>query len=199
MAAVRPQTTYVKQQHGRRLLRNPWFWISIVLAMLLAGAVVWGLEMRSDRDAAQADVAELQGQIDAAKEAGGTAAGEYKAAYEDLEQELGTTQSDLAESEQAVEDAEKAADAAEQDAAAATQETEAAQTEADKANAEAAEAEADLEAAKSKATVAKECAKAYTPALGSLLQSPDPAAQAAAVKEELQGIVDGCKAELSGE
>ena len=200
MSTTRPQpdTEHVSQKHGRRLRHNPWFWISLVLAALFVGAVAWGLNLKSDLDAAQDDVAELQAQIDKAKESGGTAASEYKAAYEDLEQELGTTEADLEESQQAVDDAEQAADKAEQEAAAAKEQAEQAQTETDKANAEADEAQAELEAAKSKATVAKECANAYVTAVGSLLQSADPSAQAAAVKEELQGIVDDCKAELEG-
>ena len=194
-----PQAKYVSPHQGRRLRRNPWFWISLLLAALLVGAVAWGLNLNSDLDAAQDDVAELQSQIDQAKEAGGTAAGEYKAAYEDLEAELGTTQADLEESEQAVKEAEQAAEEAEADAAAAKEQAEQAQSENDKANAEADEAQADLEAAKSRAQVAKECANAYVTAVGSLLQSDDPAAQAAAAKEQLQGIVDDCKAELAAE
>jgi hypothetical protein len=55
-----------------------------------------------------------------------------------------------------------------------------------------------MEAAQSRASVAKECANAYVTAVGSLLQSADPAAQAEAAKQELQGIVDDCKAELAG-
>ena len=194
-----PDTEDVSQEHGRRLRRNPWFWISVVLAALLVGALVWGLGLRSDLSAAQDDVAELQAQIDEGKATGSTAAESYKAAYEDLEQELGTTQADLAESEKAVKDAEQAAAQAEEDAAAAKQQAEQAQTETEKANAEADQAQAELEAAKSKATVAKECANAYVTAVGSLLQSADPAAQAAATKQELQGIVEDCKAELAGE
>jgi Skp family chaperone for outer membrane proteins len=187
-----PDTEDVSQEHGRRLRRNPWFWTSIVLLALLVGALVWGLGLRSDLDAAQA-------QIDEAKAAGSTTAESYQAAYEDLEQELGTTQADLAESEQAVEDAEQAAADAEKDAAAAKQQAEQAQTETDKANAEADQAQAELEAAQSRASVAKECANAYVTAVGSLLQSDDPSAQAAAAKQELGGIVDDCKAELAGE
>ena len=194
-----PDTEEVSQEHGRRLRRNPWFWISVVLAALFVGALVWGINLKSDRDAAQDDAAELQAQIDKGKEAGSTAASEYEKAYEDLEQELGTTQADLAESEQAVKDATKAADKAEEDAAAAKQQAEQAQTETDKANAEADQAKAELEAAESRLHVAKDCANAYVSAVGSLLQGDDPSAQAAAAKEELQGIVDDCKAELGSE
>jgi chromosome segregation ATPase len=201
MSTTRPQpdTDHVSQEHGRRLRRNPWFWISVVLAALLVGALAWGLNLKSDFDAAQDDVAELQAQIEEGKAAGSTAAGEYRAAYEDLEQELDTTQADLAESEQAVKDAEQAAEKAEQDAAAAKQQAEQAQSATDKANAEADQAQAELEAAESRAGVAKECANAYVTAVGSLLQSDNPAAQADAAKQELQGIVDDCNAALAGE
>jgi hypothetical protein len=200
MSTTRPQpdTEDASKEHGRRLRRNPWFWTSIVLVALLVGALVWGLGLRSDLAAAQDDVADLQAQLDAGKAAGSTTAESYQAAYEDLEQELGTTQADLAESEQAVKDAEQAAADAEKDAAAAKQQVEQAQTETDKANAEADQAQAELEAAQSRASVAKECANAYVTAVGSLLQSDDPSAQAAAAKQELQGIVDDCKAELAG-
>jgi chromosome segregation ATPase len=187
-----PDTEDAGQEHGRRLRRNPWFWTSVVLAALLVGALVWGLNLRSDLDAAQA-------QIDAGKAAGSTTAESYKKAYEDLEQELGTTQADLAESEQAVKDAEQAAAKAEEDAAAAKQQADQAQSQTEKANAEADQAQAELEAAESSAAVAKECANAYVTAVGSLLQSADPAAQAEAAKQELQGIVEDCKAELAAE
>jgi chromosome segregation ATPase len=176
--------------------RNPWIWISAVLAVVAVGLLIWGLNVQSDRDDAQQQVKDQQAQLDQGKQATSAAGASYKQAYDDLEQELGTTSADLSQTEQDLADAQKAVDKAEQDAAAAKQQVEQAQTDKDKSDAEAEQAKADAQAAEAKNTIVTECANAYLTGLGSLLQSEDPTAQAKKAKQELQGIAADCKAAL---
>ena len=53
-------------------------------------------------------------------------------------------------------------------------------------------------AAESKAKVARECARAYGAALGSLLEGDSPQTQAPAVRDELQSITNRCRSALLG-
>jgi chromosome segregation ATPase len=128
----------------------------------------------------------------------GTVASSSKAAYEDLQQDLGTTTGDLAQTEQDRKDAEQAATKAEQDAAAANKTADQAKNETDKAKAEADQAKADAEAAQSKSAVVADCAKAYFSAFGALFEGESVEAQVPVVKKDLQSIADDCKTALGG-
>src|SRR3954452_20744175 len=147
------ETTYTTDGKDVEKHRNWWIWISAGLAVLVIALLVWALRTKSDLDDAQQQVTSLQGQIDQGKQATSTAGASYKAAYQDLEQELGTTTADLSETEQDLKDAQKAADKAEQDAADAKQQAKQAQTDKDKPDAQAKQAQADAQAAQAKNTI----------------------------------------------
>jgi chromosome segregation ATPase len=205
--------------------RSPWLWVSVVLAVVAVGALVWGLAVKSDRDSAQQQLADTQQELagtqdelsstkkeldssqqeasapEEDKNAGGTvvtvgALAGMKALYDDLADELGATQEDLATTQQDLAEADKKAEKASQDAAAAEQKAKEADNETDKAKAEADQAKAEAEATKSKAAIAADCAKAYFGALGDLFEGDNPEDQAAAVREKLSGITGDCKAAL---
>jgi chromosome segregation ATPase len=184
------------QAHRRR---NRWIWVSAALGLVAAGLLIWGLNVNSDLDSAKQQNKELQAQVSDGKQAGSDAAASYKNAYDHLESELGTTKADLSKTEQQLDDAQKDADQAEQDLKAAQKEADQAQTGEQKAQAQAKEAQAQADAAESKTSVAASCANAYVTEVGSLLESPDPTAQVETAKQELQGIVDDCKAALGTE
>jgi septal ring factor EnvC (AmiA/AmiB activator) len=83
------------------------------------GLLIWALTIRSDLDSTQQDVDQLESQLDQSKETGSTVASAIKTAYDDLVAQLGSTQEDLAASEQEINDAKDAQAKAEQDAEAA--------------------------------------------------------------------------------
>jgi septal ring factor EnvC (AmiA/AmiB activator) len=178
--------------------RNPWIWISALLAVVVAGLLVWALKTQSDLDSTQQDVAALEAQAEKSQDTGSAVVGAVKAAYDDLTQQLGSTSEDLAAAEQKVKAAEETAAQAEQDAAAAKQHAAQASNETDKAKAQADQAKAEAQAAESKAAIAADCAKAYASAFGSLFEGDSVSAQASAVKQELGTISASCKASLAG-
>ena len=120
------------------------------------------------------------------------------AGFKALIDELGATQESLAATQQDVEAANKKAQQAEEDAAAAKKKAEQANTETEKAQAEAEQAKAEQQASESKAAVARDCAKAYLSAFGTLVDSEDPEAEADAVREQLSSITDECRQALAG-
>lgn len=178
--------------------RNPWLWISVALAVIAVGLLVWGLKTQSDLDDANQQVKDLQSQITKGKTAGGAAAVSFKAAYDDLEKQLGAASADLAGAQQDLKAAEQAAAKADQDAAAAKQKASQSGNATDKANAEAEQAKAEARAAESQTAIVTDCAKTYLAALGSVVQSDNPSDEAAAVKNDLKGISDTCKKALEG-
>jgi uncharacterized protein (DUF3084 family) len=176
--------------------RNPWIWVSVVLALVGVGLLIWALALQSDLNSTEQQVDELQSQLDQGKEAGSTAASEAKSAYDDLTAELGATQEDLAATEQELNDAKDTQAKAEQDAAEAEQKAADAKNASEKASAEAEQAKAEAQAAESKATIVVDCAKAYLSSLGALFEGESPQEQAAAVREQLAGITADCEAAL---
>ena len=178
--------------------RNPWIWISVALAVIAVGLLVWGLKTQADLDDANQQVKDLQAQISKGKTAGGAAAVSFKAAYDDLEKQLGATNADLASTQQDLQAAEQAAAKAQQDAAAAKQKASQSGNATDKANAEAEQAKAEAKAAESQTAIVTDCAKTYLTALGSLVQSDNPSEEAATVKKDLQSISDTCAKALEG-
>jgi|tagenome__1003787_1003787.scaffolds.fasta_scaffold20831496_2 hypothetical protein len=179
-----PETTYTTDGTTVEKHRNWWIWISAGLGVVVVGLLIWGLNTKSDLD-------DLQ-------QATSTAGASYKEAYADLQGELGTTKADLTQPEQDLADAKQAQDKAEKDAAAAQKQADDAAGDKDKAEAQAKQAQADAHAAEAKNDIAKDCAKAYLTAVGSLLESEDPTAQADKAKAELQGITADCKTALEG-
>jgi chromosome segregation ATPase len=178
--------------------RNPWIWISAALAVIAVGLLVWGLKTQADLDDANQQVKDLQAQISKGKTAGGAAAVSFKAAYDDLEKQLGASNADLASTQQDLQAAEQDAAKAQQDASAAKQKASQSGNATDKANAEAEQAKAEAKAAESQTAIVTDCAKTYLTAFGSLVQSDNPSEEAATVKNELQSISDTCKKALEG-
>jgi chromosome segregation ATPase len=159
--------------------RNWWIWVSVGLALVLAGVAFWLVQTRSDLEAAQQEASD--------------ATTSYKAAYEELEDELGATQKDLASAQDDLEQAQRDAEAAEQEAADAREQADSADDEIDRATAQADAAEADAKAADAQATLVTDCANTFIDQVATVLQSADPAAAAEAAKTELQPIAADCR------
>ena len=209
---------------ARSQRRNPWVWISALLAVVSVGLLVWALMVKSDSDGTQQeltktqqklddtsqelddtkqDVEELQSsEADQEQRSGGAllTAGAFataKALYDDLAEELGATQEDLATVEQDLQEANDTAKQAEQDADAAKQRADEADNDTDVAKAEADQAKADVKAAESKAALAADCAKAYVSAFGGLFEGESARDQAAAVRKQFASITTDCKGALA--
>lgn len=178
--------------------RNPWIWVSAVLGLVAIGLLIWGLNTKSDLDKANKDVAELQSKLKGGAVTGSAAAASYKSAYDDLQQQVGTTSEDLSTTENDLKKAEDAAAQADKEAAAAKKEADQAKSETDKADAETKQAQSEAKAAESKAEITTECAKAYVTTVGKLFESDDPSSQEAAVKKELETIAADCEKALAG-
>ena len=174
--------------------RSVWLWISIVLAIAVAGLLVWGLNKQSDLNAANDNVAQLESQSDQQKDNGSAVVGAMKSAYDDLKQQLGATDEDLQQTQDDLDQAQKDADKAQEDAATAKQDAADSKSATDKANAQADEAKAEADAAKSKAAIAADCAQAYFSAFGQLLDGTAPDQ----VKQNIQGVTADCKGALGG-
>ena len=121
-----------------------------------------------------------------------------KALYDDLKDQLGATQEDLAQTQQDLETANQQAQQAEKDAAAAKDKAEQANTDTEKAQAEAEQARADQKAAESKLAIAADCAKAYISAFGTLFDADDVKTQAAKMREQFSQIHAGCQTAFEG-
>jgi chromosome segregation ATPase len=211
MATTEPEVTPTKH-------RSAWLWVSLALALVAIGLLIWALTVKADRDSAQSELSKTQQDLDSTQTelsstkqeldtaqqpddgdrpvlAAGALAG-MKAVYDDLADELGATQEDLAATEEDLQAANQKAESAAQDAAAAEQKAKQADNETDKAKAQADQAKAEAEATQSKAAVAADCAKAYFSALGDLFEGDNPEDQAAAVRDKLAGITKDCKAAL---
>jgi len=220
MRAMSTDDTVLEPEPTTR--RNWWVWVSVALAVVAIGLLVWALSLKSDLDGANDDLAaantklsSAQQELDKAREtptptpteeaddggdaallaAGAVAA---KALYDDLSAQLGTTQEDLAATQKSLEEAEKNAKQAEKDAAAAAEQAAQAGNETEKAQAEADQARAEADAANAKLAIAKDCAKAYISSFGVLLEAEDPEAKAAEVRDDFESITADCKAALAG-
>ena len=176
--------------------RTAWIWVSAILALAVVGLLIWQFNTQSELDDAQAQVKDLQAQIDQGKTSGSTAAASYKSAYADLEQELGSAQADLSATEKELASAQDAAQQAQNDAATAKQQADQAQSATQKAQAEADQASADAKAAESSVTITKDCANAFLSQVAAVIESADPTAAAEAAKQELQSIAEECKTAL---
>jgi colicin import membrane protein len=120
------------------------------------------------------------------------------ALFTGLARELGATREEAESTEQELAETQKVAEEAEQDAAAAKQDADDAADEAAKAKAQTEQANAERDAARAKATIAADCAKAYIAAFAGLFTSGDVRGQAPAVRTELSGITEACKAAFAG-
>ena len=178
--------------------RNPWIWVSVALAVVAVGLLVWGLRTKSDLDDANKQVDQLQTQLGVGAVAGSTAAASYRSAYEDLQKQVGSTSADLASTEDDLQQAQDAAANADKEAAAAKKEAEQAKNQTDMANAEVKQAQAQADAAEAKAKVTTDCAQAYLGSVAKLFEGDNPSSQEAAVKEDLKSVSADCKKALAG-
>lgn len=175
--------------------RNPWIWACGALVLAAVGLLIWGLTTQADLDSSQDEVSDLQAQVrDESAESEAA-----KDVADELAQDLGASNEDLAATEQQLSEAEQSAQQAEDTAAAAKKDVEQAQDATAKAEAEAKEAKAEAEAVQTRGEIAGDCARAYVTAFGSLFEGESVKSQAAAVREELQGISAKCQSALSGE
>jgi chromosome segregation ATPase len=162
-------------------------WVSIAMAVVAVGVLVWGLSKSSDLNSTQDQLDQNQSnQSDVIVSA--------KTAYNDVVAQLGLTNAQLDVTEQDAKDADAAANQAQKDADAAKQDAAQASDATEKAQAETKEAQAAQKEAESRLTVAGDCLKAYTSAVGSLFDGDGPKAQAPAVKQQLEGITAECRA-----
>src|SRR3954471_12893493 len=185
--------------------RGPWLWVSLALALVAVGLLIWGASTKSDLDGTQKDLEQAnqkveQLQADAGKNTvlGGALMQAAKSAYTQLSEQLGATTDDLAATQQELKTAQQTAAQADQAAAAAKQTADEAKSATDKAKATADQLTAEAGAAKAKATVAADCAKVSVSTLGQLFEGDSVRAQAQTVKTQLQDIAAQCKAALGG-
>ena len=183
---------------ARRGGHSPWLWVSVGLAAIAVGLLVWAIVTRSDLNTANSEVKDLQTQVDEGQKAGSTAAAAYQSAYQDLEQDLGATNADLEATKQDLDKAEQEGAQAAEDAAAAEKAAAQASDDAEKAKAQAEQAQAEVKAAESRTTVVRDCAGAYASAFSSVLKSDDPRGAASALGQDLQDItgqkrLSGCR------
>jgi hypothetical protein len=75
-----------------RRLRNPWVWVSGVLALIAVGLLVWALAATSDRDSAQHELTSTQQQLDTTNQ-------ELDQTKEDLEQQQESSEASTDESD----------------------------------------------------------------------------------------------------
>ncbi len=80
-------------------------WVSIGLAVVAVGLLIWALKTNSDLNSTQEDVDDLQSQVDQGQETGSTFVAAAKTAFAELTSQLGATSDDLANAEQDVNDA----------------------------------------------------------------------------------------------
>jgi hypothetical protein len=168
---------------------SAWLWVSIALAVVAVGLLVWGLNKQSDANSAKQDAAQAQAQVDQQKDSGSAIVAGMKSAYDDLKQQIGATNDELQQTQDDLDQAQKNADQAEKDAATAKQDAADSKSQTEKANAQVEEANAKADAATSKAAIATDCAKAYFSAFGKLLDGGG----LDTVKQDIQGVTADCK------
>ena len=205
--------------------RNRWIWVSAVLAVIAIGSLIWALTIRSDLDATQKELDTAQAELASAEQQLDDTQNELTGAKQDVEdlqaqadegevdlagvvvaggtlykrfvEQIGATEEELAAAQEELEAAQRAASQADEEVAAAEERAADADSETERAQAEAEQAQAQAEAAEAHAAVAVDCAKAVIGAFGGLFEGDDPEKQADAVREQLEGIVADCEAELA--
>jgi uncharacterized phage infection (PIP) family protein YhgE len=177
---------------------SPWLWVSIAVAVVAVGLLVWGLKTQSDLNSANDNVAQLEAQNSQQQDNGSAIVGAMKSAYGELKQQLGATNEDLQQTQDDLDQAQQSADQAQKDAAAAKQDAAQSKSETDKAKAQADEAKAQAQEAESKAAIVTDCAKAYLTAFGGLFEGGNLSDNVQTVKGDLQGITDRCQGALGG-
>ena len=157
--------------------KRPWGWIAVAgfLAAGVIGIGIYAMNLNSDLDDANAQVASQQEQIDQAQDTGGAVVAAARSAYDDLSAQLGATQEDA---DQAIEQASAALDQAEQAAA--------------DAKGTADELQTEVDAAQAKAETAATCAQSFLSAFSGVFGGETLKAGVEATVAELQALQPQC-------
>jgi len=174
--------------------RSVWMWLSVGLAVVAVGLLVWGLSKQSDLDSANDTVAQLQSQADQRQDGGSAIIGVVKSAFDGLKEQVGATNESLEQTQGELDQAQKTADEAQQSMDAAKREAADTKNSAtEKANAQVDEAEAQADQATAKASIAASCAQAYFAAFGKLLDGGLDQ-----FKQDIASVTADCKGALGG-
>jgi hypothetical protein len=110
------QTEHATPESAPKKHRNPWIWISAVLAIGVIGLLVWALTVQNDLDDTNAELDQVQAQVQENANSGSDFAAAAKAAYDDLANRIGVAGDDarasIDEAQAQVEQAQTDADAA---------------------------------------------------------------------------------------
>jgi hypothetical protein len=157
--------------------KRPWGWIAVA-GLLAAGVIVIGIyamNLDSDLDDANAQIASQQEQIDQAQGTGDDVAAAARSAYDDLTAQLGAAQEGASE---AVEQASAALDQAEQAA--------------EDARGTADELQKEADAARAKAETAATCAQSFLSAFSGVFGGATLKEGVEATVAELQALQPQC-------
>ena len=156
MSAPQPATDTAPQPPAQR--KRPWGWIAVagLLAAGLVGLAIYAVNLNSDLDDANAQIASQQEQIDQTQDTGADVVAAAKGAYDDLSAQLGAAQEDAS---QAAEQAAERLDQAEQAAA--------------EAQGTADEVQKQADAAQAKAEAAATCAQSFLSAFSGVFERRD--------------------------
>lgn len=162
--------------------KRPWGWIAItgLLGACVVGLGIYALNLNSDLDDANAEIAAQQEQIDQAEETSTASVAAAQAAYDELTAQLGAAQQ---EGSQAVEQAAEELNQAEQAAADAQGTAEELQTQAD--------------AAEAKAENAATCAQSFLSAFSGVFSGATLQEGVEATLAELQALQPQCETALA--
>ncbi len=157
--------------------KRPWGWIAVagLLAAGVIGLGIYALNLNSDLDDANAQIASQQKQIDQAQNAGGDVVAAAKSAYDGLSAKLGAAQGDAS---QAVEQASAKLDQAQQAAV--------------DARGSADELQKQADAAQAKAETAATCAQSFLSAFSGVFAGETLQAGVEATVAELQALQPKC-------
>ena len=181
MSATQPATHTAPQPPAQR--KRPWGWIAVagLLAAGVVGLAIYAVNLNSDLDDANAQIASQQEQIDQTQDTGADVVAAAKGAYDDLSAQLGAAQEDAS---QAAEQAAERLDQAEQAAA--------------EAQGTADEVQKQADAAQAKAEAAATCAQSFLSAFSGVFSGATLAEGVEATVADLQALQPQCATALSG-
>ena len=179
MSAPQPPSDSAPQTPAPR--KRPWGWITVagLLAAGVVGLAIYAVNLNSDLDDANAQIASQQEQIDQTQDAGADVVAAAKGAYDDLSAQLGAAQEDAS---QAAEQAAEKLDQAEQAAA--------------EAQGTADEVQKQADAAQAKAEAAATCAQSFLSAFSGVFSGATLREGVEATVAELQALQPQCATAL---
>ena len=161
--------------------KRPWGWIALagLLAAGVIGIGIYAINLNSDLDDANAQIASQQKQIDEAQGTGADVVAAAKSAYDDLSAQLGSAQQNAS---QAVDQANEVLDQAEQAAA--------------DAQGTADELQKQADAAQAKAETAATCARSFLSAFSGVFSAATLEEGVDAAVEDLKSLQPQCASAL---